>query len=193
MAMRKEFEKLPRVEVASVEALWAWLETHHAQDDSVALVTFKKAVPDRYVSTGEVLDALLAYGWVDGARHKLDDERTMQLISPRKTQHWTRTYKARAARLEEEGRMCEPGRRAIAESKRLGLWSFMDDVDALIVPDDLRAALSGAAGEFFDAAAPSYRRNVLRWVKLAKTAPTRERRIAKAAEASREGRKLPQM
>lgn len=195
MPLRKDFERLERVEVSSADALWDWLEAHHGQDESVALVTFKKSVPAKYVSRDEVLDALLAYGWIDGARHALDAERTMQLIAPRRTQHWSKSYKDRVARLRREGRMKAPGERAVEAGKKSGLWTFMDDVDALIVPGDLRAALDARAGAaaFFDGAAPSYRRNVLRWVKLAKTAPTRDKRIAKAALLSAEGRKVPQL
>ena len=86
-----------KVEIASADALWDWLEINHTTADTVWLVTFKKAVPDKFVSTGEVLDALVAYGWTDGIRRKLDDERTMQIISRRKTEHWAKTYKAQQA------------------------------------------------------------------------------------------------
>ena len=70
------------------------------------------------------------------------------------------------------------------------LWAFFDDVDALIVPPDLGEALDLDAWE---ALAPSYRRNVLRWIKLAKTPATRAKRIRSATEATRNGEKLPQM
>ncbi|MEL6873602.1 MAG: YdeI/OmpD-associated family protein, partial [Pseudomonadota bacterium] len=42
-------------------------------------------------------------------------------------------------------------------------------------------------------AAPSYRRNVLRWIKLAKTPSTRAKRIAQAAEFAERDAKIPQM
>lgn len=91
--------------------------------------------------------------------------------------------------------MAEAGRRAIAESKRLGLWNAMDDVDRLVVPEDLRAALDArpAAADFFDRAAPSYRRNVLRWIKLAKRPATRRRRIDRTVDLSAERTKVPQL
>ena len=88
----------------------------------------------------------MAFGWIDGIRRKLDDDRTMQLISPRKVQHWAKSYKDRAARLIEEGRMQAPGLASIEAGKASGLWSFMDDVDALIVPEDLRMALDDQRG-----------------------------------------------
>lgn len=46
-----------------------------------------------------------------------------------------KSYKDRVARLRAENRMQPPGLQAVAEGKRSGLWTFMDDVDALIVPE----------------------------------------------------------
>ena len=46
----------------------------------------EKVQKDKYVSRDEVLDALLAYGWVDGRRYALDEHQTMQLVCKRKQQ-----------------------------------------------------------------------------------------------------------
>ncbi|MDJ0952658.1 MAG: YdeI/OmpD-associated family protein [Acidimicrobiia bacterium] len=183
---------LARLEVRSAAELRAWLLANHNRAESVWLVTFKKHVEDAYVSVDEILDELLCFGWVDGVRRKLDDDRTMQLVSPRRTQYWAKSYKERAARLIASGRMHESGLAAIEESKRSGLWNFMDDVDALLIPDDLEAALrdDGRAFARFAAFPPSYRRNVLRWVKLAKTSPTREKRIKQVVATSADNRRI---
>ncbi len=185
-------EHFQQVEVSSADDLRSWLEEHHAQAESVWLVTYKKSVPERYLSTSQVLDELLCFGWIDGIRRKLDDTRTMQLISPRKAEHWAKTYKDRAARLIEEGKMQEAGFRSIESSRQNGLWDFMDDVDQLIIPQDLADALEkweGAAA-FFDAINDSSKRFVLRWLKLAKTDKTRTARIAEIARLSANGEKL---
>ena len=63
----------------------------------------------QYLSTDQVLDELVSFGWIDGIRRKVDDERTMQLISPRRIEPWARTYKDRAERLIAAGRMQRPG------------------------------------------------------------------------------------
>ncbi|MDJ1009130.1 MAG: YdeI/OmpD-associated family protein [Paracoccaceae bacterium] len=184
-------EKFAKIEVESAAALEDWLAAHHGQAESVWLVTYLASVPEKYLSREAVLDALVAWGWIDGIRRRLDDTRTMQLISPRKTEHWAKSYKDRAARLEADGRMQDPGRAAIARGKASGLWSFMDDVDALIVPSDLAGALAAAGAEgHFEAFAPSYRRNVLRWIKLAKSEATRSKRVAKAAETAARRKKM---
>ena len=185
-------ENFDKVQIESPAELRTWLEKNHEQEESVWLVTFKKAVPNKYVSTSQVLDELLCFGWIDGIRRKLDDNKTMQLISKRKAQHWAKTYKDRAAKLIKEERMHPAGLQSIATSKQNGLWNFMDDVDQLIIPKDLSTALAQykEATEFFEAINDSSKRFVLRWIKLAKTEKTRKNRIEKIAVLSSKGEKL---
>ncbi|MEM7800395.1 MAG: YdeI/OmpD-associated family protein [Chloroflexota bacterium] len=176
----KDFEK---VEVASVAELRAWFEANHAQEASIWVVTYKKNVPGKYVSREAVLDEVLCFGWMDGRRMKLDDERTMQLLSPRKAQHWAKSYKDRVAVLTKEGRMHPAGLRSVEIAKANGMWDFMNDVDALIKPDDLTAALEAhpPALEHYEKFPDSAKRDILRWIKIAKKAETRAKRIHKAA------------
>ena len=79
-------ENFDKVEITSVKELRLWLLENHNKSDSVWLVTYKKSEPNKYISRWQVLDELLCFGWIDGIRRKLDAHRTMQLISPRKTQ-----------------------------------------------------------------------------------------------------------
>lgn len=185
-------ENFQKVEVTSTKELRQWLMEHHKQQESVWLITFKKIVAEKYISTSQVLDELLCFGWIDGIRRVLDGSKTMQLISPRKTQHWTKTYKQRATKLIEQGKMMEGGHQSIKTSKENGLWHFMDDVDNLIIPIDLEKELSKnpAAKDFFSAINDSSKRFVLRWIKLAKTEKTRNNRITQIAELSAKGEKL---
>jgi uncharacterized protein YdeI (YjbR/CyaY-like superfamily) len=189
-----ETERFAQVEVQLAGDLRHWLVAHHAQSGSVWLVTFKKHARAAYVSKSEVLDELLCFGWVDGLARKLDADRTMQLISPRQANAWTKTYRDRAARLEREGRMQEPGRVAIARSQALGLWMVNLDVDASEIPPDLEVALKARppAHTCFVAFAPSHRRNVLRWIAAAKQPPTRAKRIETVASLAADGKKVPQ-
>ncbi len=172
--------------------LWDWLEAHHGQEESILLVTWKAKDVDRYVSRDDVLDALIAYGWIDGRRFKLDDDRTMQLVSPRQQHVWARSYRDRAERLISDGRMRPPGRAAVDRARELGTWDANDSVDRLEVPDDLGAALeSHQATAWWARAAPSYRRNVLRWIAAAKREPTRAKRVDVVADHAARGEKVP--
>jgi uncharacterized protein YdeI (YjbR/CyaY-like superfamily) len=187
-------DNFAQVEVRSAYELRNWLTAHHMQADSIWLVTWKKAPGAPYVSMAQVLDELIAFGWIDGLRRKLDAARTMQLISSRRQQAWAQTYKDRAARLEAEGRMHPAGYAAIAASKQAGRWNETAAVDALNVPDDLANALQNTplSAEFFANAAPSYRRNVLRWLHMAKRPETRAARIAQIVDTSARAEKIPQ-
>ena len=188
-------DRFEHVEIAVLDDLHAWLAQHHANSESVWLVRWKKDTPDKYVSRLDVLDELICWGWIDGIARKLNATRTMQLISPRKQQAWAQSYKVRAARLEASCRMQEPGRAAIVRSKSLGYWDASSDIDKLIIPDDLRAKLTSNpdADQYFRSTAPSYRRNVLRWLAAAKRPETRNGRLAMIVTASAEREKLPQM
>jgi len=186
-------ENFAKVPIASSADLRTWLQEHHAQEEGVWLVTYKKHTGDKYVSTGEVLDELLAFGWIDGIRRKLDADRTMQLITRRRAQHWPKTYKDRVAKLEHEGRMADPGRATVSAAKASGLWTFLDDVDALVQPPDLVAAFTKhpvAATNFLSFGAAK-QRFALRWIKLAKTATTRNKRIEKTVACAAEGKGVP--
>jgi uncharacterized protein YdeI (YjbR/CyaY-like superfamily) len=70
--------------VTSRAELRAWLKAHHAQQESIWLVTYKKADPARHVPYDAIVEEALCFGWVDSLPRKLDDARTMLRLSPRK-------------------------------------------------------------------------------------------------------------
>ena len=185
-------ENFEKVEIKSQEELRNWLIDHHTQEESIWIVTYKKSKPEWYVSKEAILDEVLCFGWIDGIRRKLDEHKTMQLIGPRRKQHWSKTYKDSVEQLRKDGLMMPAGEAAVAVSKESGLWSFLDDVDALITPADLQKKLETdkSALDFFNSINPSSKRFVLRWVKLAKTDKTRKKRIDKLFQLSLKGEKL---
>jgi uncharacterized protein YdeI (YjbR/CyaY-like superfamily) len=69
----------------------------------------------------------------------------------------------------------------------------MDDVDALIQPDDLVAALKKypPAEQNFNAFSPAVQRFALRWIKLAKQPATRARRIEQTARLAAKNERVP--
>jgi uncharacterized protein YdeI (YjbR/CyaY-like superfamily) len=186
-------ENFEQVEVTSSMQLREWLLENHTQKESIWLVTYKKEVPENYVSIQEVLDQLLCFGWIDGIRRKLDDKRTMQLISPRRVEHWSQTYKLRYTKLEQSGLVHPSGINSVEASKSAGLWNFMDDVDALIIPDDLHIALNEnvQAKSFYDNLPASNKRFVLRYLKLSKSEATRQKRILQIITLSSQNKKIP--
>ena len=187
-------DDLKRIQVDSPDALWGWLLLNHNCDASYLLVTWKKSRKEKYISREEVLDALIAYGWIDGRRYALDEERTMQLICKRKQQKWTQSYRERAEKLATAGLMHMSGLTVVNEAKASGTWLINVDVDELICPSDLLQALKMKKAEsWWNDAAPSYKRNLLRWLSSAKKETTRQKRCDEIATACGERRKIKNM
>ena len=182
---------LTKVEVSSENELWDWLDVNHASDQSFLLVTWKKTNTEKHINRDSVLDALLAYGWIDGRRYALDKDRTMQLICKRKQQDWTQTYRKRAEKLLADGKLKEAGLAAMRLAQSNGTWLANQNVDNLEAPNALLDALNLEQGlVWWQSSAPSYQRNVLRWLNLAKTEKTRLKRINAIANACRHGQKI---
>ena len=119
----------------------------------------------------------MCWGWVDSLPHALDGERTMLLISQRKdTSAWSAVNKAHVARARASGAMTAAGEAKIRAAKANGMWHFLDDVEALIVPNDLAAAFAAhpPARAHWDTFPKSVRRGILEWIKTSKRPETRE-------------------
>ncbi len=173
-----------RVEITSRAGWRAWLLAHHRASPGVWGVFWKKASGGPYVSYDDVVDEAIAFGWVDSLVRKLDEHRSQLLLTPRKpASSWSRVNKDRVARLIAAGTMTEAGLAAVETAKRNGAWTALDEVEQLIEPDDLRAALDAdpAARRHWDAFPRSTKRGILEWIGTAKKPETRGRRVAETA------------
>ena len=174
-----------RITIESTADLRKWLAAHHATSSSVWLVRYRKHTGDRHVSWSELVDELLCFGWVDSLPRKLDADRTMIRISPRNPKsNWSGINKEKVLRLRREGRMTPAGEALVEAAQANGCWTFLEDVEQLIVPPDLGAALehNPDAARYFARFPDSSKRGILEWIKTAKTAATREKRIRETAE-----------
>ncbi|MBL9058729.1 MAG: YdeI/OmpD-associated family protein [Mangrovicoccus sp.] len=181
-------ETMERVEVRSREDLRDWLARNHQQDRSVWLITYKKSHP-AYLAYEPIVEELISWGWIDSLTRKLDDDRTMLLIAPRNPNSaWSALNKAHVERARANGAMSPAGEAKIAAAMENGMWGFLDDVERLEVPEDLARALTHGRGTATWESWPrSVQRGTLEWIKLARTAPTRARRVAEAAGSASQG------
>lgn len=78
----------------------AWLEANHASSPGVWLIYYKKGSGQPRVSYDEAVEEALCFGWIDSLPNKLDEQRCMQLFSPRKPgSTWSKLNKDRVERL----------------------------------------------------------------------------------------------
>ena len=187
--MARAGDHLEQVEVKSRAQLRDWLAANHTQTASIWLVTYKKAVPDWHVPYDAIVEECLCFGWVDSLTRAKDDTRAMLLLAPRKVRSaWSGTNKRRVDRLMAAGLMEPAGLAMVQAAKANGMWTFLDDVEALIAPPDLVEALGSYpdATRHWEAFPRSARRGILEWIKQARTAQTRSKRIGETARLAQD-------
>lgn len=181
---------------AETRAQWrAWLAEHHAGAPGVWLVRWKKATGRPAPSHGEVVIEALCFGWVDSLVRKLDEERAMLLVTPRKRgSNWSKINKEHVETALREGIMTPAGLALVEAAQADGSWTALDDVENLVVPDDLAAAFAARPGarEHWDGFSRSVRRGILEWILNAKRPETRARRVAETADRAQAGEKANQ-
>jgi uncharacterized protein YdeI (YjbR/CyaY-like superfamily) len=143
----------------------------------------------------ELVEEALCVGWIDSLANRLDDERHLQLMTPRRRgSGWSRANKERVERLRAAGLMAPAGLAAVEAAMADGSWSALDEVESLVEPPELAAALDALppARASWDGFSPSSRKAILQWIASARRPATRERRIAETARLAAEGRRANQ-
>lgn len=167
---------------AQSRAQWrAWLEAHHDTAPGVWLCSWRSGTGRSACPYADVVEEAICFGWIDSTAGRLDDERGLQLLTPRRPRStWTRLNRRRAAEMEAAGLMVDAGRRAIERARANGWWTILDPVEDLLEPDELAAALDDdpPAREAWDSFPPSARKAMLWWVISAVKQETRASRIA---------------
>jgi uncharacterized protein YdeI (YjbR/CyaY-like superfamily) len=173
--------------------LRAWLEANHATSSGVRLAIGKKGNTVTALTYDEAVEEGLCFGWIDSTARRLDADRYTVLFTPRRRGSvWARSNKERVERLTAAGLMTPAGVAAVESAKADGSWDLLTDVDDLVVPPELAAALvSEGASARFDALPVSAKRIALYWIASAKRQETRARRIAETAAAAAAGRPPP--
>jgi uncharacterized protein YdeI (YjbR/CyaY-like superfamily) len=179
-----------QIQPASRAEWRAWLAANHRTSRGVWLVTWKKHTARPTVAYEEAVEEALCFGWIDGVLGSLDEDRSMQYFAPRKPKStWARSNKERVARLEAAGLMTDAGRAAVELARANGSWESLDAIEALVVPDDLAAALAARPGarQLFDESSASVRRSALAWVYQAKRPETRTAHVEQIAAIAGRG------
>ncbi len=170
--------------------LRAWLAAHHATVGGVWLCSWRSGTGRPACPYPEVVEEAICFGWIDSTAGRLDDERGLQLLTPRRARStWTRLNRRRAADMEAAGLMTDAGRRAVEAARANGWWTILDPVEDLLEPDDLAAALDAvpAARVTWDSFPAGARKAMLWWVLSAPRPETRAGRVAQVVDGAQRG------
>jgi uncharacterized protein YdeI (YjbR/CyaY-like superfamily) len=172
----------------------AWLERHHGSAGELLVGFVKKGGKQPSITWPEAVDQALCFGWIDGVRRRIDDERYSVRFTPRKPgSRWSAVNIRRATDLDAKGLLRPPGRQAFAarSEARSRTYSYEQrqtpELDAPLARV-LKANKQAAA--FLATLPPSYRRKVVHWVMTAKSAEVRLQRLQRAIAAFAKGRRL---
>jgi uncharacterized protein YdeI (YjbR/CyaY-like superfamily) len=172
--------------LAHNRAEWrAWLALNHLTASGVWLVYYKKNSGKPHLSYEEAVEEALCFGWIDSKPNRLDHERSMLYYAPRQPKsNWSRPNKERVARLTAAGLMMPQGLKMVELAQQTGTWEALDQVEDLVTPPDLAAALAAhpTALAHYEAFPRSVKRGVLEWILNAKTPATRQKRVTETAE-----------
>lgn len=176
------------------DALYQWLEAHHATLSEAWIGIHKKGSGRPSIVWTDVVDVVLCFGWIDG-KGKSIDEKTFQIrITPRrKGSIWSAINARRIPELTALGMMRPPGLEAFAARKeaRTAIYSHEQagpvELDAAAVT---RFQANEPAWAWFQAQPPSYRKAASWWVISAKKEETRQRRLETLIADSAAGRRV---
>ena len=175
---------------ATPAAFRAWLETNHREAAELHVGYYKRhAVGEATLSLtwAESVAEALCFGWIDGIRRTIDEDRYVIRFTPRRPgSKWSAVNVRLMAELEAANKLTDAGRAVFEARKASELIGYqIQRKDATL--DEARLAefqRHEAAWAFFEAQPPGYQREAAWWVTQAKREETRDRRLATLIEFS---------
>lgn len=167
----------------------AWLLEHHATSAPIWAAIAKRGCSHHVLPHQEALDAALCFGWIDGIVGRLDDDHYALRFSARRPRsNWSAVNVLRFAQLKEAGAVHVSGLVAFESRDR----AISEEQPAELTAADVELfKANSAAWAFFARQPPGYRRQASWYVLSARTAATRQLRLAKVIELSAVEQRLP--
>lgn len=171
-------------------AMRQWLSKNHTTADELVVGYVKlHAVGDvaRSITWPESVAEALCFGWIDGVRRRLDEDRYTVRFTPRRAgSKWSAVNLRLMGELEAAGRMTDAGRKVFEsrknpDSKGYKAQKKVGELDAARLQQFARNKI---AWVFFQSQPIGYQKKLAWWVMQAKQDETRDRRMSKLIEQS---------
>ena len=159
----------------------AWLAANHATADELWVGFYKKSSGRLSITWPESVDQALCYGWIDGLRKRLDDERYVIRFTPRRRGSiWSEVNRRRVAELSAQGLMQPAGLAAYdaRDDEKSKLYSYEARHQPLNSAYETEFRADATAWAYWEGQPAHYRRGATHWVMSAKREETRRRRLA---------------
>jgi uncharacterized protein YdeI (YjbR/CyaY-like superfamily) len=166
---------------SSQAALRAWFEQNHTTETELIVGYHKKATGRESITWSQSVDEALCFGWIDGIRRSVDNDRYCIRFTPRKTDsNWSTVNIQKVEELTKSGKMRPAGLDVYSKRKesRSGIYTY-ETLKVSLLPENMesRFRLNEAAWDYFQSQAPSYRKVTIRWIVSARQEDTRIKRL----------------
>lgn len=180
--------------VSDRKAWRSWLIENHASKTEIWLAYYKKHTGKASVSYMDSVKEALCFGWIDGLKKRIDDERYAHRFTPRRANSkWSPQNIKLAMELIESGEMTKAG--IAAFNQRVPYDQELQKVlSAKEIPltAEMEQGLktSKKAWNNFNQMAAGYRKQYVAWLQSAKIPETRKRRLDEVIRLLEENQKL---
>ena len=170
--------------VSDRKAWRTWLAKNHASEKEVWLAYYKKHTGRASVSYMDSVKEALCFGWIDGLKRRLDDERYTHRFTPRRaTSKWSPQNIKLAKELIESGEMMEAGLAAFKQKVPYDqeLQKVLSAKEIPLTAETEKGLkASQKAWNNFNQMAAGYRKQYVVWIQSAKRPETRKKRLEEA-------------
>jgi uncharacterized protein YdeI (YjbR/CyaY-like superfamily) len=180
--------ELETLHVTSRRQWRAWLTRHHASSPGVWFVFYKAHTGGKSIPHEDMVREALCFGWIDSLVKRLDEDRYAIKVTPRRpTSKWSAINRKRWNELKAAGLLTSAGIAAAPTDNTYAPRPVVPELPAYIA----KAFKSDSrAWKFFQELAPTYRRDFVVWIHIAKRPETRARRIRESIALLAAGQKL---
>lgn len=171
-----------------------WFEENHNKLDEVWIGYYKKATGKPSITWPESVVEAICFGWIDGIRKSIDEERYMIRFTPRKkNSNWSTVNIEKVKKLTKLGKMKPEGIEAYKRRKehKSKVYSYEQKIIQLDKSYEDKFKKNKKAWKFFsEKLAPSYKKSSIRWVMSAKQEKTRLTRLEVLVDSSAKGERI---
>ena len=175
-------------------ALRRWFAKNAGKAPELVVGYMKRGTGIPSITWPESVDEALCVGWIDGVRHRIDDDRYQIRFTPRrKGSNWSNINIRKVAELRRAGRMKPAGRAAFEARNKSqpARGSYEQKTAAKLSPQDIKEFKKNAvAWKYYATVTPGYRQLVNWWITNAKKPETRAKRLKKLIRACALARRL---
>jgi uncharacterized protein YdeI (YjbR/CyaY-like superfamily) len=166
----------------------SWLEENHGRAREAWVVHYKKSSGKSGVTYDEAVEEALCFGWIDGKKRSIDEERYAFRFSPRgRKSSWSDLNIRRVRALIEVGKMTQAGLDAFRNHKQQRVQPMPATLPANL---EKKFRTNAEAWRHFRAQPSGYQKHCVGWIASAKRETTQLRRLGVLIDHSAAGNKI---